>query len=57
MSERGDEIDWEIVGAQTKKATTNVFYKAIPEYSAHSTDPFIPHGGFIGEIHNYTIDW
>jgi hypothetical protein len=56
MSERKDEIDWEIVGADHNGGLTNVFYKGIPEFGLHSETVKFPSGS-IDEMHTYVIDW
>jgi beta-glucanase (GH16 family) len=55
MSQRKDEIDWELVGAHPTIAETNVFYKGITEYDIHSSKVNVPNG--IQNSHYYTIDW
>ena len=57
MSDAQDEIDWEILGGRKTGATTNIFYKGIPEYGIHSTFGAIPNDGTIEGSHVYSIDW
>lgn len=55
MSERGDEIDWEILGVNNKRAESSIFYKGIEQLGVH--------GGIheldstIDNYHTYTMDW
>ena len=55
MSQRKDEIDWELLGARPTLAETNVFYKGIPEFDVHGSRETVPTG--IQTSHLYTIDW
>ncbi|KAH6567101.1 hypothetical protein BASA50_011271 [Batrachochytrium salamandrivorans] len=62
MSDRKDEIDWEMVGSSNTTAQTNVFYKGIQEFAIHGTTEKIatagPNGANgTGTAHNYIIDW
>ncbi|KAI8930092.1 concanavalin A-like lectin/glucanase domain-containing protein [Entophlyctis helioformis] len=54
MSDRHDEIDWEIVGKSTTTAQTNVFYKGIPEFGIHGTTEDVGAGG-TGAMHD--LSW
>ena len=54
MSERKDEIDWELVGAWSHRGQTNVFYKGIAEYGIHNVEVDTPD---IKRSNEYTIDW
>ncbi|KAJ1566332.1 hypothetical protein HK405_010216 [Cladochytrium tenue] len=57
MSDRGDEIDWELLPAVTSgPATTNVFYKAITVGGKYGGVSKLPSGN-IDDFHEYTIDW
>ncbi|KAI9340656.1 concanavalin A-like lectin/glucanase domain-containing protein [Zopfochytrium polystomum] len=58
MSDRGDEIDWEILPAVTKgPATTNVFYNRVLEFGVHDGSHSPPSGSVDTDYHEYTIDW
>ncbi|KAI8918142.1 concanavalin A-like lectin/glucanase domain-containing protein [Entophlyctis helioformis] len=57
MSERKDEIDWEIVGKNNFRAESNVFYKGITEVGRHDGKHNIANRGNVGDWHTYTIDW
>nr|KAJ3415340.1 hypothetical protein HK105_001534 [Polyrhizophydium stewartii] len=57
MSERGDEIDWEIVGGNTGRAESNVFYKGIAERGIHGGKHDVSSPNGVGDFHEYTIDW
>ncbi|KAL2916883.1 putative glycosidase CRH2 [Polyrhizophydium stewartii] len=54
MSDRKDEIDWEIVGKDLNSAQTNVFYKGIPEFALHGSTEAVAD---VSKPHEYTIDW
>ncbi|KAI8894888.1 concanavalin A-like lectin/glucanase domain-containing protein [Globomyces pollinis-pini] len=54
MSDRGDEIDFEVVGGDKTAAQSNVFYKGIPDYGKRVAYHQI--GDVIGP-RTYTIDW
>ncbi|KAJ3117015.1 hypothetical protein HDU96_008186 [Phlyctochytrium bullatum] len=57
MSDRGDEIDWELVNANpSQPATTNVFFKRILEFGVRDKALGYP-SGKIDDWHEYTIDW
>jgi hypothetical protein len=51
MSERRDEIDWEILQGQ---AETNVFYRGIPEYGVHGSSHALDTSS---GPHTYGLDW
>ncbi len=56
MSDVGDEIDWELMGARPTQPESVVFYKGISEYGVHGR----VHQLAIGDIstwHDYEIDW
>jgi beta-glucanase (GH16 family) len=55
MSDRKDEIDWEIVGGDRTHAQSNVFYKGIAEYGVHGGTHAV--NGGVDTYHTYTIDW
>ena len=55
MSDRKDEIDWEILGKSPYEAQTNVFYKGITEYEIHGSKESVRPG--VAASHIYTIDW
>ncbi|KAJ3045604.1 hypothetical protein HK097_001182 [Rhizophlyctis rosea] len=57
MSDRHDEIDWEITGGDTRTAQSNVFYKGIQEFGVHGAVHNIPNGGSVADFHDYTIEW
>ena len=57
MSDRKDEIDWEIVGGEATSAQSNIFYKGIKEFGVHGGKHNIPAGGKVDDFHTYTIDW
>ncbi|KAF0446052.1 concanavalin A-like lectin/glucanase [Gigaspora margarita] len=58
MSENGDEIDWEMVGKDTKHAQSNYFYDRMLIYGVNGGVHEIPKNGQIDtDFHNYTIDW
>ncbi|KAJ1343694.1 hypothetical protein BSLG_001769 [Batrachochytrium salamandrivorans] len=57
MSERKDEIDWEIIGSRPGFAETNVFYKGIKEMGIHGGKHAIESPNGISDYHQYTIDW
>ncbi|EGF82696.1 hypothetical protein BATDEDRAFT_22780 [Batrachochytrium dendrobatidis JAM81] len=57
MSSRGDEIDWEIIGARPGFAESNVFYKGIKEMGIHGKKHPIESAHGIADYHDYTIDW
>ncbi|KAJ3090296.1 hypothetical protein HDU96_003451, partial [Phlyctochytrium bullatum] len=58
MSDRGDEIDWELVNADpSQPAITNVFFKRILEFGVRDKALGYANGGKIDDWHEYTIDW
>ncbi|KAJ3034550.1 hypothetical protein HDV00_004963 [Rhizophlyctis rosea] len=56
MSDRHDEIDWEIVGGDLRSAQSNVFYKGIQEFGVHGGTHAIPNGGSVADFHEWSID-
>ncbi|KAI8847358.1 concanavalin A-like lectin/glucanase domain-containing protein [Chytridium lagenaria] len=58
MSDRGDEIDWEIINTNPgTPATTNIFYKRILQFGLRNREHPIPGDGKSDQEHEYTIDW
>ncbi|KAJ3332904.1 hypothetical protein HDU76_012641 [Blyttiomyces sp. JEL0837] len=58
MSDRGDEIDVEILPGANPPVTSNLFYKRILEFGVHGGASGIPSGGKVDDgYHQYTIDW
>ncbi|KAJ3112144.1 hypothetical protein HDU96_004912 [Phlyctochytrium bullatum] len=58
MSDRGDEIDWEILNTNpSTPATTNIFYKRILQFGVRNQEHAIPNGGKTDDWHTYVIDW
>ncbi|CAG8485030.1 16121_t:CDS:2 [Funneliformis caledonium] len=56
MSDNGDEIDWEMVGKDTKNVQSNYYFDGIIEYGVHGgIHPVSP--AFTDGFHTYTIDW
>lgn len=54
MSNVGDEIDWEVVGANPDHIDTVTFYRGIEEYGVHGeTHPV----NKTDEFHTYTVEW
>ncbi|KAI8641533.1 glycosyl hydrolases family 16-domain-containing protein [Parasitella parasitica] len=56
MAPGGDEIDFEMLGAEHNKVQTNYFYGANPIYVVNSRDTEVAIDTTTG-FHNYTIDW
>ncbi|GAN11318.1 glycoside hydrolase [Mucor ambiguus] len=56
MAPGGDEIDFEMLGAEHNKVQTNFFYGANPIYNVNSADTEVGINTASG-IHNYTVDW
>ncbi|KAL9558117.1 hypothetical protein MBANPS3_001066 [Mucor bainieri] len=52
----GDEIDFEMLGAEQNKVQTNYFYGSTPVYNVNSADTVVDINTASG-IHNYTLDW
>ncbi|KAJ3417442.1 hypothetical protein HDV05_003306 [Chytridiales sp. JEL 0842] len=58
MSDRGDEIDWEILNYKPRTpATTNIFWNRVLEFGVRFDEHALPRGTADGEFHDYTIDW
>ncbi|CEP16946.1 hypothetical protein [Parasitella parasitica] len=56
MAPGGDEIDFEMLGADHNKVQTNFFYGPTPVYVVNSRDTEVDINTTSG-FHNYTIDW
>ncbi|KAJ3219145.1 hypothetical protein HDU67_002478 [Dinochytrium kinnereticum] len=57
MSDRGDEIDWEIINTNPETpATTNIFYKRILQFGVRNKEFPLP-SGKPDDFHDYVIDW
>ncbi|KAL0145045.1 glycoside hydrolase family 16 protein [Mucor lusitanicus] len=52
----GDEIDFEMLGADHNKVQTNFFYGSNPIYGVNSADTEVNINTASG-THNYTVDW
>ncbi|CAG8496996.1 8902_t:CDS:1 [Racocetra fulgida] len=58
MSTDGDEIDWETVGKDLKRAQTDYFYRGIHKTGVDFVAHTLPGGKtFDSDFHTYTINW